>query len=178
MPRASCGGSYWHCSHFPVCAAAFRHGIRCLAAPPLWDGAAISCGYSPDHAQAASVQVWPQWSNLNLRLKLVRGSRKVESIGLSFLFRPAIRYQGFVSAALVLGGVDIHGPHLFTVRTAAAALCCAPLLLFSLEVCCADTAFPSITPVGCVLLGVPTWFHRLLAVCHDGVRQLECHVHV
>lgn len=26
------------------------------------------------------------------------------------------RYQGHVSAALVLGGVDLHGPHLFTVR--------------------------------------------------------------
>lgn len=25
------------------------------------------------------------------------------------------RYQGYVSAALVLGGVDIHGPHLYTV---------------------------------------------------------------
>lgn len=27
------------------------------------------------------------------------------------------RYQGHVSAALVLGGVDVTGPHLFTVRT-------------------------------------------------------------
>ena len=26
------------------------------------------------------------------------------------------RYQGHVSAALVLGGVDFKGPHLFTVR--------------------------------------------------------------
>ena len=26
------------------------------------------------------------------------------------------RYQGHVSAALVLGGVDFNGPHLFTVR--------------------------------------------------------------
>lgn len=25
------------------------------------------------------------------------------------------RYQGHVSAALILGGVDLHGPHLFTV---------------------------------------------------------------
>ena len=30
----------------------------------------------------------------------------------------ACRYQGHVSAALVLGGVDVHGPHLFTVRPA------------------------------------------------------------
>jgi hypothetical protein len=28
----------------------------------------------------------------------------------------ARRYQGHVSAALVLGGVDLNGPHLFTVR--------------------------------------------------------------
>ena len=28
---------------------------------------------------------------------------------------PACRYQGHVSAALVLGGVDFRGPHLFTV---------------------------------------------------------------
>ncbi len=27
------------------------------------------------------------------------------------------RYQGHVSAALVLGGVDFNGPHLFTVRS-------------------------------------------------------------
>ena len=27
------------------------------------------------------------------------------------------RYQGHVSAALILGGVDLNGPHLFTVRT-------------------------------------------------------------
>ena len=28
----------------------------------------------------------------------------------------ACRYQGHISAALVLGGVDLNGPHLFTVR--------------------------------------------------------------
>ena len=36
------------------------------------------------------------------------------------------RYQGHVSAALVLGGVDVTGPHLFTVR------CAQPVGLFSL----------------------------------------------
>jgi len=30
----------------------------------------------------------------------------------------AARYQGNVSAALVLGGVDLRGPHLFTARLA------------------------------------------------------------
>lgn len=36
-----------------------------------------------------------------------------------FFTRPAVarRYQGHVSAALVLGGVDFRGPHLFTVSS-------------------------------------------------------------
>lgn len=42
------------------------------------------------------------------------------------------RYQGHVSAALVLGGVDINGPHLFTVSGAAciwhSVLCCTSRL--------------------------------------------------
>ena len=38
------------------------------------------------------------------------------------------RYQGHVSAALVLGGVDLNGPHLFTVRV---CLCFAYSVLFS-----------------------------------------------
>lgn len=36
------------------------------------------------------------------------------------------RYQGHVSAALVLGGVDLHGPHLLTVRQGGRALRCSP----------------------------------------------------
>lgn len=36
---------------------------------------------------------------------------------------PTCRYQGHVSAALVLGGVDFKGPHLFTVSCHAAAPC-------------------------------------------------------
>ena len=44
-----------------------------------------------------------------------RGSRVVTALTLlkSHLFK----YQGHVSAALVLGGVDLNGPHLFTVST-------------------------------------------------------------
>ncbi|PXF45394.1 Proteasome subunit beta type-7 [Gracilariopsis chorda] len=34
---------------------------------------------------------------------------------LSMLKHMLFRYQGYVSAALVLGGVDFHGPHLYTV---------------------------------------------------------------
>lgn len=34
---------------------------------------------------------------------------------LNMLKHMLFRYQGYISAALVLGGVDIHGPHLYTV---------------------------------------------------------------
>lgn len=34
---------------------------------------------------------------------------------LNMLKHMLFRYQGYVSAALVLGGVDFHGPHLYTV---------------------------------------------------------------
>ena len=45
-----------------------------------------------------------------------RGSRVVTALTLlkSHLFK----YQGHVSAALVLGGVDLNGPHLYTVLLA------------------------------------------------------------
>ena len=51
-----------------------------------------------------------------------RGSRVVTALTLlkSHLFK----YQGHVSAALVLGGVDLNGPHLFTVSTLASASSC------------------------------------------------------
>jgi 20S proteasome subunit beta 2 len=42
-----------------------------------------------------------------------RASRVVTAM--SLLKAHLFRYQGHVSAALVLGGVDLHGPHLFTV---------------------------------------------------------------
>ena len=42
-----------------------------------------------------------------------RGSRVVTA--LSLLKSHLFKYQGHVSAALVLGGVDLKGPHLFTV---------------------------------------------------------------
>lgn len=53
-------------------------------------------------------------SNLDLhRYATGRESRVVTALTLlkSHLFQ----YQGHVSAALVLGGVDFNGPHLFTV---------------------------------------------------------------
>jgi len=42
-----------------------------------------------------------------------RKSRVITS--LTLLKQHLFRYQGNISAALVLGGVDINGPHLFTV---------------------------------------------------------------
>lgn len=46
-----------------------------------------------------------------------RDSRVITAMTLlkSHLFK----YQGYISAALVLGGVDFNGPHLFTVRCVA-----------------------------------------------------------
>lgn len=43
-----------------------------------------------------------------------------------------LRYQGHVSAALVLGGVDLHGPHLFTVSHTHTQLNCCCCLSLSL----------------------------------------------
>lgn len=34
---------------------------------------------------------------------------------LRFASQTPCRYQGYISAALVLGGVDVTGPHLYTV---------------------------------------------------------------
>lgn len=44
-----------------------------------------------------------------------RDSRVITS--LTMLKQHLFKYQGHVSAALVLGGVDLNGPHLFSVRT-------------------------------------------------------------
>lgn len=53
-------------------------------------------------------------SNLELlRLSTGTGSRVVTA--LTMLKRMLFQYQGNVSAALVLGGVDVHGPHLYNI---------------------------------------------------------------
>lgn len=51
-----------------------------------------------------------------LRLQTGRQSRVVSA--LTMLKRMLFRYQGHVGAYLVLGGVDLHGPHLHTVWAA------------------------------------------------------------
>jgi len=48
-----------------------------------------------------------------LRLESGKESRVVTAM--TMLKRFLFRYMGYISAALVLGGVDIHGPHLYTV---------------------------------------------------------------
>jgi len=53
-------------------------------------------------------------SNLEL-LRLSSNSQSRVITALTLLKRLLFRYQGHVSAALVLGGVDIHGPHLYSI---------------------------------------------------------------
>lgn len=54
-------------------------------------------------------------SNLEL-LRLSAGTQSRVVTALTLLKRMLFRYQGHVSAALVLGGVDIHGPHLYCIH--------------------------------------------------------------
>jgi len=53
-------------------------------------------------------------SNLEL-LRLSTGSQSRVVTALTLLKRLLHKYQGHVSAALVLGGVDVHGPHLYSI---------------------------------------------------------------
>eukprot|EP00879_Flechtneria_rotunda_P027821 GHRR01029825.1.p1 GENE.GHRR01029825.1~~GHRR01029825.1.p1 ORF type:complete len:230 (+),score=56.86 GHRR01029825.1:91-780(+) len=53
-------------------------------------------------------------SNLELH-KYATGRQSRVVTALTLLKSHLFRYQGHVSAALILGGVDIHGPHLFTI---------------------------------------------------------------
>lgn len=54
-------------------------------------------------------------SNLEL-LRLSTGTQSRVVTSLTMLKRMLYRYQGNVSAALVLGGVDVHGPHLYSIH--------------------------------------------------------------
>mmetsp|Transcript_22061 Transcript_22061/g.54583 ORF Transcript_22061/g.54583 Transcript_22061/m.54583 type:complete len:267 (-) Transcript_22061:970-1770(-) len=47
--------------------------------------------------------------------RLSTGRQSRVNTSLTMLKRMLFKYQGHISAALVLGGVDIHGPHLYTV---------------------------------------------------------------
>ena len=54
-------------------------------------------------------------SNLEL-LRLSTGTQSRTITALTLLKRLLFKYQGHVSAALVLGGVDVHGPHLYSIH--------------------------------------------------------------
>lgn len=54
-------------------------------------------------------------SNLEL-LRLSTGTQSRVVTSLTMLKRMLYRYQGHVSAALILGGVDVHGPHLYSIH--------------------------------------------------------------
>jgi len=54
-------------------------------------------------------------SNLEL-LRLSTGTPSRVVTALTQVKRMLYRYQGHVSAALILGGVDVHGPHLFSIH--------------------------------------------------------------
>jgi 20S proteasome subunit beta 2 len=53
-------------------------------------------------------------SNLEL-LRLSTGTKSRVITALTMLKRMLFKYRGQVSAALVLGGVDVHGPHLYDI---------------------------------------------------------------
>ena len=54
-------------------------------------------------------------SNLEL-MRLTTGTQSRVVTSLTMLKRLLYKYQGHVSAALVLGGVDCHGPHLYSIH--------------------------------------------------------------
>lgn len=54
-------------------------------------------------------------SNLEL-MRLTTGTQSRVVTALTMLKRMLYKYQGHVSAALVLGGVDCHGPHLYSIH--------------------------------------------------------------
>jgi 20S proteasome subunit beta 2 len=54
-------------------------------------------------------------SNLEL-LRLSTGTPSRVVTALTLVKRMLYKYQGHVSAALILGGVDVHGPHLYSIH--------------------------------------------------------------
>lgn len=54
-------------------------------------------------------------SNLEL-LRLSTGTVSRVITALTLIKRMLFKYQGHVSAALILGGVDVHGPHLYSIH--------------------------------------------------------------
>ena len=77
-------------------------------APNIW---CCGAGTAADTEKTTELMA----SNLEL-LRLSTGTQSRVVTALTLLKRMLYRYQGHVSAALVLGGVDVHGPHLYSIH--------------------------------------------------------------
>lgn len=77
-------------------------------APNIW---CCGAGTAADTEKTTELMA----SNLEL-LRLSTGTQSRVVTALTMIKRMLYRYQGHVSAALVLGGVDINGPHLYSIH--------------------------------------------------------------
>lgn len=77
-------------------------------APNIW---CCGAGTAADTEKTTELMA----SNLEL-LRLSTGTQSRVVTALTMLKRMLYQYQGNVSAALVLGGVDVHGPHLYSIH--------------------------------------------------------------
>jgi 20S proteasome subunit beta 2 len=77
-------------------------------APNIW---CCGAGTAADTEKTTELMA----SNLEL-LRLSTGTQSRVATALTMVKRMLYRYQGHVSAALVLGGVDVHGPHLYSIH--------------------------------------------------------------
>ena len=84
-----------------------RDDLLHAGAPQIRDGEGVAGGDGSDTAEEPPLQVLLCLSSVE-KMRILCHLPK-QNYGL------AHRYQGHVSAALVLGGVDFKGPHLFTV---------------------------------------------------------------
>ena len=76
-------------------------------APNIW---CCGAGTAADTEKTTELMA----SNLEL-LRLNTGTQSRVVTALTMLKHMLYKYQGHVSAALVLGGVDVHGPHLYSI---------------------------------------------------------------
>jgi len=77
-------------------------------APNIW---CCGAGTAADTEKTTELMA----SNLEL-LRLSTGTQSRVVTALTMIKRMLYKYQGHVSAALVLGGVDVHGPHLYSIH--------------------------------------------------------------
>lgn len=184
-----------------------RHGRHSIGAAPVWHREKVTGHHISYNAQAAPLQVGTELQTVGCSVgvggALDAHARTAQTLHgvfatLARLTNTALchRYQGHVSAALVLGGVDLNGPHLFTVCTKGCAIGCscthtiehnasvtrAQALRTVLVVC--QRGVPSCaiitrcSPTCCPCAGVPTWVHRLPPIRHHGLRVTQCNGNV